>query len=83
VVNGRQWCSQLLNGEVASVAELARTAGVSPRYVARTLRMGFLAPDIIEAILAGQQTAALNLEIFRRPIPLDWSAQRLMLGFVR
>jgi hypothetical protein len=41
-----------------------------------------LAPDIIEAILEGRQTAAVRLEIFRKPIPLDWSEQRLMLGFV-
>jgi hypothetical protein len=49
----------------------------------RTVRMGFLAPDIIEAILEGRQTAALTFEIFRQPIPLDWAAQRLMLGFVQ
>jgi hypothetical protein len=44
--------------------------------------VGFLAPDIIDAILEGRQTAALTLEIFRKPIPLEWSEQRLMLGFV-
>ena len=44
--------------------------------------MGFLAPDIIEAILEGRQTAAVTVEVFRKPIPLDWSEQRLMLGFV-
>ena len=44
--------------------------------------MGFLAPDIIEAILEGRQTAAVTVEVFRRPLPLDWSEQRLMLGFV-
>ena len=67
---------------MASVAELARQAGVSSRYVIRMVRMGFLAPDIIEAILEGRQTAAVTFEIFRNPIPLEWSEQRLMLGFV-
>ena len=75
--------AKLLDGEVRSVAELARQAGVNSRYVVRTVRMGFLAPDIIEAILAGRQTAAVTFEIFRQPIPLDWAAQRLMLGFVQ
>ena len=37
--------------EVGSVAELARQAGVSARYVIRMVRMGFLAPDLIQAIL--------------------------------
>ena len=83
MVRGYQWRSQLLSGEVRSVAELARKAGVNSRYVVRTVRMGFLAPDIIEAILEGRQTAAVTFEIFRQPIPLDWAAQRLMLGFVQ
>ncbi len=68
VVRGYQWHSQLLAGEVGSVAELARNAGVSSRYVIRMLCMGFLAPDIIEAILGSRQTAAVTFEIFRQPI---------------
>jgi site-specific DNA recombinase len=83
MVRGYQWRCQLLSGEVGSVAELARKAGVTSRYVVRTVRMGFLAPDIIEAILEGRQTTAVSFEIFRQPIPLDWAAQRLMLGFVQ
>jgi hypothetical protein len=82
VVLGYRWRTQLLSGQAGSVAELARKAGVNPRYVVRMVRMGLLAPDIIEAILEGRQTAALTLERFRQPIPLDWSEQRLVLGFV-
>jgi len=82
VVRGYRWRSQLLSGEVPSIAELARKAGVNSRYVTRMLRMALLAPDIIEAILTGRQTAALTVETFRRPIPWDWAEQRLMLGFV-
>jgi site-specific DNA recombinase len=82
VVRGYRWRCQVLSGEVGSVAQLARKAGVNARFVIRMLRMGFLAPDIIEAILEGRQTAALTFEIFRKPMPLDWAAQRLMLGFV-
>ena len=82
VARGYRWRSQLLAGEVGGIAELARKAGVSSRYVIRMVRMSFLAPDLIEAILEGRQTAALTFEIFRHPIPLDWTAQRLLLGFV-
>jgi site-specific DNA recombinase len=82
VARGYRWRKQLLVGEVGSVIELARKAGVSPRYVMRMLRMGCLAPDIIEAIVEGRQTAAVTVEIFRKPIPLDWDEQRLRLGFV-
>lgn len=64
------------------MSELSRKAKVSLGCVIRTLRSGFLAPDIIEAIIEGRQTAALTLEIFRKPIALDWCEQRLKLGFV-
>jgi site-specific DNA recombinase len=82
VAQGYRWRNRLLNGEVGSVVEIARKAGVGPRYVIRMMRLGFLAPDIIEAILEGRQTAAVTVEVFRKPIPLDWSEQHLMLGFI-
>ena len=72
----------MLFGEVGTVAELVRKAEVNVRYVVRTVRMGFLAPDIIEASSRAGQTAVLTFEIFRKPIPLDWAEQRLTLGFV-
>ena len=68
---------------MGSIAELARQARVNSRYVMRAVRMAFLAPDIIEAIVEGRQTAAVSFEIFRQPMPLEWTAQRLMLGFVQ
>jgi len=82
VARGYLWRNQLLAGEVGSIVELARKAEVGPRHVKRMLRMGCLAPDIIEAILEGRQTAAVKVEIFRKPLPLDWAEQRLMLGLV-
>jgi len=82
VARGYLWRKQLLAGAFGSVIELARKVGVSPRYVIRMLRMGCLAPDIIEAILEGHQTAAVTVEVFRKRIPLEWAEQRLMLGFV-
>ena len=81
MVRGYRWRNQLLGGELASVAELARKAGVNSRYVVRMVRMGFLVP-IIEAILEGHQTAAVTLEIFHKPLPVEWVEQRLTLGFV-
>jgi site-specific DNA recombinase len=82
IARGYLWRNRLLGGQVGSVVEIARKARVNPRYVIRMMRMGFLAPDIVEAILEGRQTAAVTVELFRKPIPLDWSEQRLMLGFV-
>jgi hypothetical protein len=47
----------------------------------RVLRLSFLAPDLIEAILNGWQPPELTLERFRRPIPLEWARQRQYFSF--
>jgi hypothetical protein len=44
------------------------------------LRLGFLAPDLTEAILNGKLRVPVTLEPFRHPIPLDWAEQREYLG---
>jgi hypothetical protein len=81
IARAHSWKKQLLSGEVRSVKEIAREAGVTGRYVSRILRFAFLAPDITEAILEGRQPPSLSVERLREPIPYDWTEQRRMLGF--
>lgn len=57
--------------------------GVTKRYVAHIMRLAFLAPDIVEAILDGRQPADLELERLLRGIPVGWPEQRRALGFAR
>ena len=41
------------------------------------LRLTLLAPDIIEQLMAGRQPRRLTLMWFqRKPLPVDWQAQR-------
>ena len=48
----------------------------------RILRLAYLAPDIIEAILAGRQPGELTLaRLLKIDLPLDWHAQREALRF--
>jgi site-specific DNA recombinase len=82
VARGYAWRQQLLNGSVRSTAEIARNEGITRRYVARLLRLGFLAPDIIAAILANRQPAHMTVDRLRGPIPFDWDEQRRLFGFV-
>jgi hypothetical protein len=39
-----------------------------------------LAPDIIEAVLAGGTEQGLMLEQLERPLPASWEAQRRRIG---
>jgi len=58
-------------------------AGFHQRYLERLARLGFLAPDIISAILKGQQPKALTArKLLRVPnLPISWKEQRRLLGF--
>ena len=48
------------------------------------LRLAFLAPDIVEAMIEGTQPPDLTAKrlIRREDLPLDWHEQRRRLGFV-
>lgn len=63
--------------------ELARTTGQDKDYFARLVRLGYLAPDIITAILEGRQPPTLTRQHLARvsKLPLDWAEQRQLLGF--
>ena len=45
----------------------------------RSLRLALLAPDLVEAILAGRTNQALMLETLERPLPGRWEEQRRLL----
>jgi site-specific DNA recombinase len=80
VVHARCWYERLLSGDLDSQPAFAKDMGVSPRYVRKIYRCAFLAPDIVELILAGRQPAELTLEKLLENLPLDWVEQRKVLS---
>ena len=56
-----------------SVSEIGDAENISKGYVSRILRLALLAPDIVEAILAGRTDQAVMLE---RLEPASWEEQR-------
>ncbi|MFV0283748.1 MAG: hypothetical protein ACK5JE_08170 [Castellaniella sp.] len=78
------WLKQLDSGKYSTIADLARSQGMEPGWVAEILRMTLLAPDIIETIIAGEQPRYLNLHALRGRAdfewPRDWQAQRELLA---
>ena len=71
-----RWNCMLESGEYATVQDLADSEKINPSYVARILRLTLLAPDIVEALLDGQQAAGLQLEELLVPFPAGWEQQR-------
>lgn len=76
------WKGMIERGEVISVADLAIKLNMNESYTGRVLRLTLLAPDIIDAILAGRQPKHLTLRDFLKPMSHDWNGQREQYGFI-
>ena len=64
------------------VAELAVRLHRSPGYFARLIRLNYLAPDIVAAILDGTQPDRLTRkQLIEANLPTDWALQRTLFGF--
>ena len=56
--------------------------GLKGGYVTRILSLNSLAPDIVEALLAGIEPDGLSIaKLTEQPIPEDWNEQRRLYGF--
>ena len=76
-----QWNQALLDGEIQSIDALMARDNLNPRQTHRLRKLAFLAPDIMEAVIAGDVPESLSLERLKQGVPLDWSAQRTHFGF--
>jgi hypothetical protein len=67
-----------------TVHNVARQERVTAAYIYTLLRLPWLAPDITTAIVNGRQPQQLNAMTLMRKasrLPVDWAAQRMLLGF--
>ena len=76
VAKAYRWQEQLESGQYASLEELAAANGVDRTYVSRILRLTSLSPEIVEAILDGNEPKGISLAKLRKKLPLIWSEQR-------
>jgi site-specific DNA recombinase len=74
IVRARHWASELANGTYASVDELAASAKLNSKVVRNELRLAFLAPEILDAILNGKP--GCSLPDLRRIAAISWRSQR-------
>ena len=65
-----------------SIAKAAAWLGCCRSTLTDRIKLSYLAPDIIEAILAGHQPRSLNRRrLATIDLPIDWRQQRQLLGF--
>jgi hypothetical protein len=63
--------------KAASIKDIARQNRLCERYVGQLLPLAWLAPDLVEMILAGKQPEAVSLgALVKEPLPHLWGEQR-------
>lgn len=76
---------QLISGRARSLADLSYFSGKATSEISRFLPLVFLAPDIVQKIVTGEQPVELTAQSLKRAtgLPLTWTGQRQRLGFAR
>lgn len=72
----RGWWRQLQSGKI-SISELAREEDVSASYITRVVRLSFLSPRVIEAILDGSLSTTIEGRtlLATNAVPASWEDQ--------
>ena len=79
IARAHWWFEELISARATSLAAIASREGVTDRYVARLIRLAFLAPKIVEAIAERGELADLKLTP-HVDLPLDWTTQKRAVG---
>lgn len=76
----RDWWQTMLDQKL-TISALAREQQVTSSYVSRVVRLNFLAPKIVEAIVAGEQPIDLDAKrlLGFSDLPSSWSEQEELL----
>ncbi len=78
VARARDWYQRIV-GEIDSIDHLARTSGLTRRYIRRILQCANLSPQITEAFLKGKHPPSLTLKEILHSMPLSWREQEKRL----
>jgi hypothetical protein len=76
IVRAFRWRKLLESGMYGTVGEIAAEENIDASYIGGVLRLTLLAPEIVEAILDGQQEATLQLQQLVKEFPAEWVRQR-------
>ncbi len=76
IILAHQYAEMLESGKYTTVLELARKLRMDRSYVARTLNLVNLAPDIVTMVLEGKAPESLTLARATSGFPDDWQEQR-------
>ena len=76
ILQAHQGMAQLTSGKASTMQEIANKLKMDRSYLARTLQLANLAPDIVKLIWENRQPETLTLDKLSRGIPESWEALR-------
>jgi site-specific DNA recombinase len=87
IIRARGWWAELRKGNL-DVSTLAAREGVTASYLTRVLRLAFLAPEVVDAMMAGVQRHGVDcaMLVSAGGVPIGWTDQARALladGHVR
>ena len=76
-VIGRAWAwrRRMEAGEFSTIQDLADHLGLSDRHVSKTMRLAYLAPDVLETLLIKRTAPAVSLVRLAEIVNLPWAEQ--------
>lgn len=81
IARDRQWLEHLSYSQTADMASIAQDNKLSEKSVRSMISLAFLAPDIVQAAIAGRLPLGLGISQMT-DLPSDWNDQRQALGLV-
>ena len=75
LARGFRWRRMLEEGRYASISEMAKAEGIERGYLGSLLRLTLLAPEMVEALVAGRQPEGVTLPKLMEPFPVEWRQQ--------
>ncbi len=79
IANAYLYAKELQSGKYKTMGELADKLSTNKSDLGKIVRLSYLAPDIINAVIRGEQSLLLNATFLRRlkTISADWKNQRI------
>ncbi|MBK3664785.1 hypothetical protein JJE66_26605 [Bradyrhizobium diazoefficiens] len=78
IIRAHAWLAALSSGNHASIEELAGSANYNPKVIRQSLRLAYLSPEMLTAVLRGESSVSLSK--IPKLLPLAWCEQRKSLG---
>jgi site-specific DNA recombinase len=79
IARGRRWLDELVVDPSAHADSIAKRENCSARKINMTISIAFLAPDLVQAAIAGRLPHGMGVARLT-DLPAEWSRQHQMLG---